>query len=269
MTEMQPDPPPHGPSALDAGPGSAARAPTVTTTDRGWVIWHDPALAVSADLFDPDTLAAQGKIIGRSTGRRSAWFLRDQGQDMVLRHYWRGGAVGRVNPDLFLRRPVAQSRPMQEYALLDWMHGQGLPVPRPLAACYRPAHGLLYRADLITRAIPGARPLAERLAEGPLDIPTWSLIGECIGRMHRAGVDHSDLNCRNILLQADATPWLIDFDKSRRRDDDAFSTGNLDRLARSLRKEAAKGTGMAWDQAGWDALIDGHHRALTGRDGRP
>ena len=42
------------------------------------------------------------------------------------------------------------------------MTEQGLPVPRPLAAmCVR--GGLYYRGALLTRTIPGARPLAELL----------------------------------------------------------------------------------------------------------
>lgn len=227
---------------------------TQTVQQGAQVIWFDPdAFArIDADMFDPVWLARNGCVTGQSQGRHQAHFLRLGGQDMVLRHYYRGGLVGRVIRDLFLREPVAQSRAMREFTLLHWMRGQGLPVPRPLAARFHPM-GLWYRADLIMARIPRSRTLADHLAEGPLPQALWHQIGATIARMHGLGVDHTDLNCRNILLDDQSQVWLIDFDKCRRRPPGAWSKANLQRLKRSLDKQ-----GFAAGITDWPALMAGH-----------
>lgn len=191
-------------------------------------------------------------------GRNAAFFFRDQGHDLVLRHYYRGGMIARLNRDSFLRVPVASSRAMQEFRLLDWMRGQGLPVPRPCAARFRPVAGLLYQADLITLMLPGTRTLADHLTDGPLPPGQWAAIGQTIARLHHHGVWHSDLNCRNILLDDTGRIWLIDFDKSRHRADGPWKRANLERLKRSLLKEARLHPAVAWDAAGWQALLNGY-----------
>ncbi|MFA7434323.1 MAG: 3-deoxy-D-manno-octulosonic acid kinase [Gemmobacter sp.] len=237
----------------------------VKSAVRGRVIWHDPSMLpeVGPELFDPDRLRAGGLLTGGSTGRHTAWFLRHGGRDMVLRHYWRGGLVGRVVRDLFLRVPAPASRAMREFGLLNWMHGQGLPVPRAVAAQFRPA-GLLYRADLLMERIADAVPLADRLAGAPLEPGMWQEVGRVIARMHGAGVHHSDLNCRNILLDRGGKVWLIDFDKCGRRADGAWKSANLDRLKRSLLKEKGKVPGLNWGESDWQALLEGYRAGASG-----
>ena len=57
---------------------------------------------------------------------------------MVLRHFHRGGLVGRLNRDLYLRVGAPRCRAFREFDLLADMHVQGLPVPLPVAARYVP-----------------------------------------------------------------------------------------------------------------------------------
>src|SRR6185503_20837625 len=90
---------------------------------------------------------------------------------------------------------------------------EGLPVPQPVAAQVRRAGPLLYRCDLITRRIPGARSLAELVA-GPA---SWEEAGRCVRRFHAAGVWHADLNAHNLLFDGDGRAHLIDFDRGERR----------------------------------------------------
>lgn len=227
-------------------------------------IWHDGDLLdpFDARIFDPGHLRRTGTLTGTSTGRNQAFFLRHQGHEMVLRHFWRGGLVGRINPDLYLRQRVANSRAMREAVLLDWMRGQGLPVPRPVAARYCAA-GLFYRADIITLRLPDTRTLAEMLRKQPLTPDAWAGTGTVIARFHDAGVYHSDLNCRNILLDDAGAVWLIDFDKCERRDPGRWMRDNLDRLQRSFAKEKAKVPGLHWQQDDWQALLAGYHAART------
>ncbi|WP_337924713.1 3-deoxy-D-manno-octulosonic acid kinase [Szabonella alba] len=234
------------------------------TTHGGAVLWYDADLLDGMDrgLFDPVHLRRTGALLGQSQGRNAAYFLRHAGLELVLRHFWRGGLVGRINPDLFLRVPVARSRAMREFLLLDWMREQGLSVPRPVAAGFSPA-GPFYRADILTERIPDSRTMADCLSEAPLPPEIWGAVGDMVGRMHRLGVHHSDLNCRNILLTGDGAVWLIDFDKCDRRAPGDWVAANLARLKRSFEKEKRKVPGLHWDDAVWQALCEGHAKALA------
>jgi 3-deoxy-D-manno-octulosonic acid kinase len=232
----------------------------ITTHRRGrQVIWYDAGLLprIEPNLFDPDWLHRTGRLTGSSRGRNTVWYLRQDGQDMVLRHYWRGGLVGRIVKDLFLRGPVRNSRAMREFALLDWMRGEGLPVPRPVAARFY-AHGPCYRADLLMERIPHTVVIAEMLAQTAIPVADWMRIGAVIARMHQLGVEHSDLNCRNILLDGSGKIWLIDFDKCLRRPPGDWTLQNLERLKRSLLKEKRRVPGLHWDDRDFDALLDGY-----------
>jgi len=214
-------------------------------------------------LFSPDWLHAAGLLTGSASGRGTAHFLRVGDRDMVLRHYQRGGLIAKVSKDKYLRNPFASGRAMAELSLLDNMLQQGLPVPRPLAA-REVSGGIWYRADILLERIPEAQPLDERLKESELDSDIWHRIGAVIAAFHRAGIDHTDLNCRNILLDSNNKIWLIDFDKCTKRKPGAWEQGNLDRLHRSLTKIAAKAPGLHWTESDWTRLKEGYQAARSG-----
>jgi tRNA A-37 threonylcarbamoyl transferase component Bud32 len=225
----------------------------------GATIWYDSKVFRTFEprLFDPAWLKENGILRGGSKGRAEAHFLRHSDRDMVLRHFRRGGLIGKINPDLYLYTRAKQCRAMREYDLLVWMQGEGLNVPRPLAARHQPV-GLFYRADLITERLPLARPLADILHEHPIDGSVWLGIGAEIKRLHSAGVFHADLNCRNILLDDQNKPWLIDFDKSGARPAGDWTDQNLSRLNRSFEKERALHPNLHWGDQQWAALLDGY-----------
>ena len=239
-------------------------ADITTRFSGGQIIRHDGQVfaEITQTLFEPVWLARSGYLTGTSKGRNIAWFLRFEGRAMVLRHYWRGGMVGRIIKDRYWRASPEESRAFREYALLGWMRAQGLPVPRPLAARYHPAGPLSYRADLLMERIPDARPLADVLAIVPVSEALWHRIGVIIGQMHELGVNHSDLNCRNILLDRTDQPWLIDFDKCSRRPVGQWAQANINRLERSLGKEKHANPQLFWSQSNRDALHDGY-RTIT------
>jgi 3-deoxy-D-manno-octulosonic acid kinase len=187
-------------------------------------------------LFEPEALAQRGLIERRTSGRRSAFIFRLAGQGFVLRHFWRGGLIGRVLDDSYLWLGLSRSRPVREWQLLDTLHREGLPVPRP--AALRVSHrGLLYRADLITLQLPRTRTLADLLQQGPPAPELWQRVGAVIGRLHRRGAFHADLNARNILLDDQHAVYLIDWDRGRLlRPAPAWQQRNLERLRRSLEK---------------------------------
>ena len=101
-------------------------------------------------------------------------------------------------------------------------------------------HGFFYSADLITRRIADAETLAQCLAQGRVDAALAEAVGRVIGRFHRAGVWHADLNAHNVLVAPDGV-YLIDFDRGQLREPAvAWQQANLQRLLRSLVKlEAA------------------------------
>jgi tRNA A-37 threonylcarbamoyl transferase component Bud32 len=111
-----------------------------------------------------------------------------------------------------------------------------------------------YRADLIVERLPDTRTLAERLAAGErLGAAQWQRIGATIRQLHEAGVDHVDLNANNLLVAADGTVWIIDFDRCRARGGRAWRAGNLARLHRSLRKLRRRHPGFLFDDTDWRA----------------
>jgi 3-deoxy-D-manno-octulosonic acid kinase len=85
----------------------------------------------------------------------------------------------------------------------------------------------------------------------------WQVIGETLREFHDHGVDHSDLNVRNILIDDDGCVFLIDFDKGRLRGPGSWKAANLNRLQRSLRKTALE-TGVPYDEEAWRRLEAGY-----------
>jgi len=218
------------------------------------VILYDDALLDHADpgLFEPPATAdAAPSVIG---GRGAAWMLKHGKDEWVLRHYRRGGLPGRFVRDRYLWIGLDVSRPWWEWHLLDSLYKEGLPVPQAVAARVQ-RRGLLYKGDLITRRIPAAHNLAERLAAGG-DIP-WNAVGRCLRRFHEAGVCHADLNANNILLDRAGQVYLIDFDRGTRRREGAWRGANLARLKRSLEKLSDED---AFNVKAWSALLEGYGR---------
>lgn len=212
---------------------------------------------IESGVFDIDYLRSNGLWQDSTQGRSKAHFFARGAHEMVLRHFHRGGLVGRVNRDLFLRTAPHKSRAFREFDLLGLMHAQGLPVPRPAAARYVPA-GLFYRSDIITERIPTARPMADILCETDLPTPVWVEVGAAIKALHNHLIFHSDLNARNILIDANNRVWIIDFDKCRERESGPWMQGNLDRLKRSLVKTKAMFPDLRWNQRDWDDLLFGY-----------
>jgi 3-deoxy-D-manno-octulosonic acid kinase len=202
---------------------------------------YDPALLPDPGewLFDPAELERRGLLRQRTSGRRSAFVFEVAGQGLVLRHFWRGGMIGRWLADRYFWTGYERSRPVREWRLLQTLSGEGLPVPRP-AALRLQRSGLLYRADLITVLLPQTRTLAERLEKAPLPAAAWQRVGAAIGALHRRGACHADLNARNILIGEGGAVYVIDWDRGRiRRPHGGWQRRNLDRLFRSLNKISA------------------------------
>lgn len=242
---------------------------TKTLTAKGQFILYDDALLshADADLFSAEHWTKRAALRATAGGRGQSWVLKVDGDAWVLRHYRRGGLVGRCITDHYLWTGLKHSRPWREWHLLAELSRDGLPVPRPVAARLT-RQGLSYQGDLITRLIPDTRSLASRLTDTRVELLPWRQMGVCIRRFHDAGIFHADLNAHNLLIAGGDDVYMVDFDRCARRAPGArWQKGNLRRLLRSLHK--LKVPQQAMDPA-WRALLDGYHslsRPLT-RAGR-
>ena len=206
------------------------------------------------------------------TKRGNALFFDYKGTQLTLKHYFRGGVIGRLVRDTYGCLPGSTPRMLAEFQLLYKLRKQNLPVPVPVAArCMR--RGLLrYRGDLITKRIPDSVTLSQYLNDQSLSASQWRRIGGMIARFHAANVYHADLNATNILLDVNQQPWLIDFDKSDIRADGDWKLSNLRRLRRSLDKLSRNTPGMHFQEDDWQALLEGYDGSAVNSgnvDGQP
>ncbi|HSH47581.1 MAG TPA: 3-deoxy-D-manno-octulosonic acid kinase [Halomonas sp.] len=206
---------------------------------------------IGPEHFQPDYWQVRGGVLGEAPGRGTSVFINpaalsetdepcivDQGEAWVLRPYRRGGMVARLSRRHYLWTGLERTRAFRELRLLARLYGESLPVPRPVAAAvFR--EGAVWSGALITVRIPEARALADLLMDHAADTALLERVGGVIRRFHAAGLDHVDLNARNLLVDAQRQVWLIDLDRCRLRSDGAWKAGNLRRLRRSLVKSGA------------------------------
>ena len=197
---------------------------------------HD--LAVSAQWFSAEFWAERDALKGTATGRGSVAFVEHGASQWALRHYRRGGLVGRVNADRYLFTGHERVRAVRELKLLRQLCDWNLPTAAPVASRYQRS-GLWYRADLLTEVVSHRETLAEYLmSRVPTPQELKELLSEVhavVGQFHARGVYHADLNCHNVLLRDEGVA-IIDFDRGEIRRPGAWQHANFDRLQRSALK---------------------------------
>lgn len=208
------------------------------------VILYDPTQIskISADWFTLNYWQAQQAVLGGAPGRGTSLFINTPAGEAVWRHYQRGGLPGRFIKDSYIWQGLENTRAWQEFKLTAQLLEMGLPVPTPLAACVK-RKGLVYSADLITLRIPNAQPLHDLLVNSdPLQPATLNLllqeVGKTVQAFHALGVNHTDLNPRNILVDSILNKiWLIDFDRCQlTQPNPTLANNNIQRLERAFIK---------------------------------
>jgi len=207
--------------------------------------------------LDLDAWRQRGSVEPLGEGRGSAWLVQADGREMVLRHYRRGGLLGRLRGDRYAWRSEEQTRCFREWRLIYQLHRVGMPVPTPLAAGYR-RNGSTYTADILTARIPAVRSLAALVLSGPLAMDKWARIGRWLRRFHLRGVCHADLNAHNLLLGDHGPVWLLDFDRGTLRPPGWWCDANLVRLRRSLEKLTARLPPEHFAASDWHILLDAY-----------
>lgn len=230
----------------------------IAIQDGNGILYEDTLLShADPALFEPASWPGAPVAPGYSGGRGATLFVERDGQQWVLRHYHRGGTIGRVLDDQFLWSGAGRTRCFREWQLLAHLQELGLPAPRPVAARYR-RRGLTYTADLLTVLIPDVEPLSTRLGRGPVVPGIWAAVGRCIRTFHRAAVFHADLTAHNLQIDRADRIFLLDFDRGRvRTDGRPWREANLARLHRSLSKISQAGA-VEFTAREWRWLEDGY-----------
>ena len=185
---------------------------------------------------------ASGVTPFQGRGRLTSIVLPD-GASALVRSYRRGGMVRYLTRDLFCTWPP---RPFVELAATEHARHRSICTLEVVAACVERTWGPFYRGWFVTRELTGSKDLWETLrGENYTAAEKTALLKAVAGRirwMHLQGVDHPDLNLKNLLVRKEGTEiqiYIIDFDKARLSSTPVSGRNagrNLERLYRSARK---------------------------------
>ena len=165
----------------------------------------------------------------------------------VLRRYQHGGTLAPLTRNLFL----GPSRALSELNVTARAEASGAPVPHVLCLALWPVVGPLWSALIGTREESQAQDLYATLVA--LEEPRARRqllreVGTAIRKLHDAGVEHRDLQLRNILVRHGEGPRIVvvDLDRARFHPRGTLPTRrratNLGRLARSAVKTGLWGS---------------------------
>lgn len=235
---------------------------TVEKTATGAILYDKSVISqMTEDRFAPRGWPHCERLTGRlrSGGRGNTLYVGNVPRQFVLRHYVRGGLIGKLVNDTYLYSGEDDTRSFLEWRMLAKMVDSGLRVPRPAAARYV-KRGSFYKADLITVRIPGVVPLSEYIAEAR-DEQFWYSLGGAIHEFHHAGVFHADMNAYNLQVDGRARLWMLDFDKGSLRQPGPWQQKTLDRLHRSLQKIKKADSRLHCSAQDWNTLLEGYFNA--------
>jgi hypothetical protein len=164
--------------------------------------------------------------------------------DAVVRRSMRGGALARLNTDLFL----PPTRGLRELVTSLRLRSRGVATPEIVAFAVYRAGTILRRSDVVTREIKNSTDLAGFLnneADSEQRSRALEAVASLVASLSRAGAHHPDLNLKNILLAANGVAesgvppaHVLDVDRIRFHipGDPIVLSANIDRLERSIHK---------------------------------
>lgn len=145
-------------------------------------------------------------------GRRSAVFGRlPEIGPIVVKHYARGGVLGRFVNSLFLR--LGPVRAEVEFTTLMRVRSLGIRAPEPVLFAFRGKW--LYQTWLVTRELEGHKNLMELARTGADNLlPVLEQVVLALQNLIRNRITHVDLHPGNILVDGHGDVAVIDFDKA-------------------------------------------------------
>lgn len=221
--------------------------------------WYNPHQLTEKveEAFSIEFWQKEERIIGSAQGRGTTWFVQGENGEYALRHYFRGGLLGKIVRDQYIFTGWQQTRAFQELTLLSTLRKHDVNVPEPIAARVT-KHGMSYRSDIMIGKISNAQDLVSLLIDKKvISLSTYESIGHQIRKMHEAGVNHTDLNIHNILIDQHDVVWLIDFDKCKQQRGERWKASNIARLQRSFAKEKELHN-LSLSQGWFEALMKGY-----------
>lgn len=212
----------------------------------------------SENLLDSHYWQSNNHVVGTAQGRGTTWFIELGNKNWVLKHYYRGGLIGKFNKDAYLFSNNENTRATKEFELLNQLRDLNLPAPKPIA-CRVIKSGLFYKADILTERVCNAQDLISLLIKQSVNPSLWNNIGKTIKAFHDHNVYHHDLNIHNILIDDQDKVWLIDFDQGElRKGSSSWKQENMSRLLRSFNKEKTKLATLNWQVDEWNLLLEGY-----------
>ncbi|MCA9773242.1 MAG: phosphotransferase [Myxococcales bacterium] len=210
--------------------------------DRGRTLYVLRGFALPFDarsLFEPEGLTARsGVAVAAGRGAIHALTVGRECR-LLVRHYRRGGVLAPLLGDRYLGGGTP--RPVAELLATEFARAHDVAVPTIAGALVRPAGPFAYRGDLFVVEEPGSVDLLGFLRREPDPARRRAVLrrtGAEIRRMHDAGLDHRDLNVKNVLVRRDGAIMILDFDRARVFDrlSDPARARALTRLLRSAIK---------------------------------
>ncbi len=236
---------------------------TVEKTATGAIL-YDKAIInqISDDRFEPTGWLHSEPLKGShgSGGRGNTMYVGNVPRQFVLRHFMRGGLIGKLVSDRYFWTGEDNTRSFVEWRLLAKLADNNLRVPRPAAARYC-RRGLTYSADIITVRIPAVSPLSQYIADRSRDEQFWRSTGAAIREFHACGVFHADMNAYNLQIDNAGRLWMLDFDRGRLLPPGAWQQKTLRRLHRSLVKVKTVNPRVHFDESNWEVLLEGYFSA--------
>ena len=236
---------------------------TVERTKNGAIL-YDKAIInqISAERFTAEGWLHAELLTGslRSAGRGNTMFVGNVPRQFVLRHYRRGGLLGKLVRDTYVFSGEDLTRSFMEWRLLDKLAANNMNVPRPAAARFV-RRGTFYTADLITVRIPDVVSLSQYIAAEDRDEAFWQALGAAIWKFHEAGVYHADMNAYNVQVDKDGDIWMLDFDKGALKPPGPWQQETLSRLHRSLKKVLDLDPKLHFRATNWEQLVQGYFNA--------
>jgi 3-deoxy-D-manno-octulosonic acid kinase len=236
---------------------------TVEKTANGAIL-YDKAIInqISAERFTAEGWLHVERLTGslRSAGRGNTMFVGNVPRQFVLRHYRRGGLLGKLVTDTYVYSGADRTRSFREWRLLDKLATNNMRVPRPAAARFV-RRGTFYTADIITVRVPDIVPLSQYIADNAPGEDFWQACGAALFEFHAAGVYHADMNAYNVQIDRDGLLWLLDFDKGGLRAPGRWQQETLSRLHRSLMKVVGLDPRLNFRSGNWEQLLEGYFNA--------